>query len=155
MFNCVRQDVPRNFPKTQYVWSLVSFLAGVIAKLHAGLKARKEISRGVITKNSLIALAYIYVALDIFLLEFSPRLLLTAVDNYCELVFRVLSISFSLPLLVKLAYYENGALPPLEQLPSFARGNHDRFSENFAPWPGRAGHRILVSFFVSLFHIVH
>jgi len=91
----------------------------------------------------------IYVALDIFLLEFSPRLLLTAVDNYCELVFRVLSISFSLPLLVKLAYYENGALPPLEQLPSFARGNHDRFSENFAPWPGRAGHRILV--FLRLF----
>lgn len=42
-------------------------------------------------------------------------------------------------------YYENGAPAP-EQLPSFALGNHDRFSEDFAPWPGRAGRRRLLVF---------
>lgn len=47
-----------------------------------------------------------------------------------------------------------------------ARGNRDRFSEDFAPWPGRVGCRLLLlrltlvllrrrRFFVSLFRIVH
>lgn len=53
-----------------------------------------------------------YAALDIFLLEFPPQLLLTAIDNYCELVSRSLFSSLlRLPLCsIEQAYYENGAL---------------------------------------------
>lgn len=83
------------------------------------------------------------------MLEFPPRLLLTAIDNYCELVSR--SRSPFLSSLVELTYYENGALP-LVRLPSFARAIITIASWKISPrGQGVSAAVVLSSLFLRLF----
>lgn len=149
---CVRQGVPYNFPKTRHDRS--SSL-GVTAPREI-TRAGSASARGDLEKLS--NRSCVYTPHSIFSCSNSLpsyySLPLIIIANWSLVLF---SPPSSVSLFAPSSRHIMKTVPWLwQQLPSFARGNHGRFSEDFAPWPGRVGRcRLLVFLRLFVSYVVH